>query len=47
MEQAVAAAKAAAAAGDIISLSPGCTGFDMFRDFEERGNIYKEVVKAL
>lgn len=47
MEQAVAAAKNAAAAGDIISLSPGCTGFDMFRDFEERGNIYKEVVKAL
>lgn len=47
MEQAVAAAKNAAVAGDIVSLSPGCTGFDMFRDFEERGNIYKEVVRAL
>lgn len=33
--------------GDCILLSPMCTSFDMFRDFEERGSVFKETVKTL
>jgi UDP-N-acetylmuramoylalanine--D-glutamate ligase len=33
--------------GDSVLLSPGCTSFDMFKNFEERGNIFKEAVKQL
>jgi UDP-N-acetylmuramoylalanine--D-glutamate ligase len=33
--------------GDVIVLSPGCTSYDQFRDFEERGQRFIELVKAL
>ena len=33
--------------GDVVLLSPACTSFDRFRDFEERGNYFKEIVKGL
>ncbi len=33
--------------GDIILLSPACASFDMFKNFEERGNIFKKIVKQL
>lgn len=33
--------------GDIILFSPMCSSFDMFRDYKERGNIFKEMVKML
>ena len=33
--------------GDIVLLSPASTSFDMFRNFEERGNLFKELVKRL
>lgn len=47
MEEAVDAAREAAAEGDIVSLCPACTGFDMYPDFEVRGNHYKEIVMKL
>ena len=31
--------------GDTVVLSPGCSSFDMFDSFEERGNYFKEIVK--
>ena len=46
-EEAVSAAKAAAQEGDIVVLSPASTSFDMFRNFEERGNLFKELVQKL
>lgn len=33
--------------GDIVLLSPASTSFDMFRNFEERGNLFKELVNKL
>lgn len=34
-------------AGDIITLSPACAAFDMFKNFEERGKKFKEIVNSL
>jgi UDP-N-acetylmuramoylalanine--D-glutamate ligase len=33
--------------GDVVLLSPGGTSFDAYRDFAERGDHFKELVKAL
>ena len=44
---AFAAAVALAAAGDTVLLSPGCTAFGEFRDFEERGACFCRLVEGL
>jgi UDP-N-acetylmuramoylalanine--D-glutamate ligase len=33
--------------GDIVLLSPACSSFDMFRDYEDRGEKFKQIVKNL
>ncbi|MCL4458325.1 MAG: UDP-N-acetylmuramoyl-L-alanine--D-glutamate ligase [Chloroflexi bacterium] len=47
LREAVETAKALAEPGDIVLLSPAGTSYDMFRDFEERGHRFKEIVNAL
>jgi UDP-N-acetylmuramoylalanine--D-glutamate ligase len=47
LQEAVHAAHAIAREGDVVVLSPGCSSYDMFRDFEERGDIFKEIVNRL
>lgn len=47
LEQAVQAASRLVKEGDIVLLSPGGTSFDAYKDFVERGNHYKALVKAL
>jgi len=47
MEAAVQAAAAAAQPGDVVLLSPACASFDMFQNFEHRGEAFKSAVRAL
>lgn len=46
-EDAVNTARSKAHDGDVILLSPASTSFDMFRNFEERGNLFKKIVNEL
>jgi len=45
--EAVRAAADDAESGDTVLLSPACASFDQFRDFEERGEAFREAVGAL
>ena len=47
LREAVQSAAMCAEKGDVVLLSPGGTSFDEFRDFEERGDAFKQWVKEL
>jgi UDP-N-acetylmuramoylalanine--D-glutamate ligase len=47
LEAAVSRAAEIAAAGDTVLLSPACASFDMFRDFEHRGDVFRQAVRDL
>ena len=47
LEEAVRLAKVKAEEGDVVLLSPACASFDMFKDYEDRGNRFKTIVKNL
>jgi UDP-N-acetylmuramoylalanine--D-glutamate ligase len=44
LEQAVAGIRARAEPGDVALLSPACASYDQFRDFEARGDAFRELV---
>jgi UDP-N-acetylmuramoylalanine--D-glutamate ligase len=46
-EEAVLLAYQKSRTGDIILLSPGCSSYDMFRSYEERGDYFKKLVNQL
>ena len=47
LASAVHMAFGAARPGDVILLSPACSSYDQFHDFEERGRVFKELVETL
>jgi UDP-N-acetylmuramoylalanine--D-glutamate ligase len=47
LERAVEAAAADAKPGEVVLLSPACASFDAFKDFEQRGDRFRELVEAL
>ncbi len=47
LADAVGRAAAAAGPGEVVLLSPACASFDVFEDFEQRGERFKEIVEGL
>lgn len=47
MEEAVKTSYALAQAGDTVLLSPCCASFDLFKNYEDRGQQFKACVRAL
>jgi len=47
MDEAVATARSLAQSGDVVLLSPACASFDWFKNYEHRGQVFKELVKNL
>jgi len=44
LDRAVAAARAAALPGEVVLLSPACASYDQYRDFEARGEHFRQLV---
>jgi UDP-N-acetylmuramoylalanine--D-glutamate ligase len=47
LENALRRANAVAEAGDVVLLAPACASFDQFKNYEERGRVFKEIVQSL
>ena len=47
LDEAVYAARENAKSGDVVIMSPACASFDMFENFEKRGNVFKQIVKEI
>jgi UDP-N-acetylmuramoylalanine--D-glutamate ligase len=47
LENAVRKANAVAEPGDVVLLAPACASFDQFKNYEQRGKVFKEIVATL
>jgi len=47
LERAVEAASMAARSGDVVLLAPACASFDQFENYEQRGRVFKQLVREL
>ncbi len=47
LERAVAKAFADAHPGDTVLLAPACSSFDQFKNYEQRGQVFKQLVRDL
>ncbi len=47
LEEAIKLAYSKVNSGDVVLLSPACASFDMYKNFEERGHEYKQIVSTI
>jgi UDP-N-acetylmuramoylalanine--D-glutamate ligase len=47
LDKAVSSAAAAARPGEVVLLAPACSSFDHFVNYEQRGRVFKQLVKEL
>ncbi len=47
LENAIRKANGVAQPGDVVLLAPACASFDQFKNYEQRGKIFKEIVRGL
>ena len=47
LEEAVDICRRKAVSGDAVLLSPACASWDMFESYEQRGDLFKELVRNL
>jgi len=47
LENALRKAHAVAVPGDVVLLAPACASFDQFKNYEHRGQVFKEIVRGL
>jgi UDP-N-acetylmuramoylalanine--D-glutamate ligase len=47
LEKAVNQAAASAQSGDVVLLAPACASFDQFRNYQHRGQVFKDTVRSL
>src|SRR3984893_4688577 len=47
LENALRKANAVAESGDVVLLAPACASFDQFKNYEQRGHVFKEIVRSL
>jgi UDP-N-acetylmuramoylalanine--D-glutamate ligase len=47
LARAVTMAAAAARPGELVLLAPACSSYDQFENYEQRGRVFKQLVKEL
>jgi len=47
LTNAVQSARNSAVSGDVVLLSPGTSSFDMFKNYADRGNQFRQLVQEL
>ncbi|MGD0830152.1 MAG: UDP-N-acetylmuramoyl-L-alanine--D-glutamate ligase [Terracidiphilus sp.] len=47
LDKAIQVSAAAARPGEVVLLAPACSSFDQFENYEERGRVFKQIVKEL